>query len=223
MADEEFVRAEKYRVTAPFVYLPQPGPGGIGIVGILEGAIVEGSTIPDARLIAHLRDGMLEPFEMAESATLDEPVDPAAWDMPAANAPLQTWVDYAVAAGWSVQDATGATRDEIAAAFGALDPEHPETGAFIRAEATDGSSVVGGAGMRPARPVATGEVGEPLDEERDFAVGGLVAANPGGRPNDNAAKPAWVNYAVREGATREEAEAMTKAELIKQYGGSSPS
>jgi hypothetical protein len=38
------------------------------------------------------------------------------------------------------------------------------------------------------------------------------------QPSERAAKPAWVNYAVRQGADKEEAEALTKAELIEQYG-----
>lgn len=38
------------------------------------------------------------------------------------------------------------------------------------------------------------------------------------RPTDSAHKPVWVAHAESKGATREAANAMTKAELIKQYG-----
>jgi len=38
------------------------------------------------------------------------------------------------------------------------------------------------------------------------------------RPKDYAAKAEWVAYAVTQGADPDEAEAMTKAELVDQYG-----
>ena len=37
-------------------------------------------------------------------------------------------------------------------------------------------------------------------------------------PNNSAMKSEWVGHAVRLGATRDEADALTKAELIETYG-----
>jgi hypothetical protein len=45
------------------------------------------------------------------------------------------------------------------------------------------------------------------------------ATAPAGRPPQAAAKDAWVTYAVSCGADQTEAEGMTKADLITQYGG----
>lgn len=42
---------------------------------------------------------------------------------------------------------------------------------------------------------------------------------PAGRPPQAAAKDLWVAYAVACGADQSEAEGMTKADLITQYGG----
>ncbi len=39
-----------------------------------------------------------------------------------------------------------------------------------------------------------------------------------GPPPHAALKEEWVDYAVEQGADREEAEAMTKADLIEEYG-----
>jgi|SRR5215469_126522 len=38
-------------------------------------------------------------------------------------------------------------------------------------------------------------------------------------PKRSASHAAWVNFAVGEGATRDEAEAASRADLIEQYGG----
>lgn len=38
------------------------------------------------------------------------------------------------------------------------------------------------------------------------------------RPRDSAGKPEWVAHAESKGATREAANAMTKAQLVKHYG-----
>lgn len=46
-----------------------------------------------------------------------------------------------------------------------------------------------------------------------------VEAQSAGAPAASANKPAWVDYAVERGATRDEAEALTKAELVERYGG----
>ena len=39
------------------------------------------------------------------------------------------------------------------------------------------------------------------------------------RPADSANKAAWIDYAVEQGADREQAEGQTKQELIETYGG----
>lgn len=49
------------------------------------------------------------------------------------------------------------------------------------------------------------------------ASGTQVEAHPAARPQQVAPKAAWVEHAVDQGADREEAEAMTKADLIAQY------
>lgn len=38
------------------------------------------------------------------------------------------------------------------------------------------------------------------------------------RPADSAGKPAWVGYAVSRGASVDDADAMTKNDLIEKYG-----
>lgn len=44
-------------------------------------------------------------------------------------------------------------------------------------------------------------------------------AGDGGAPAKNATKDEWVDHAVAQGADRDEAESMTKAELVDTYGG----
>lgn len=44
-----------------------------------------------------------------------------------------------------------------------------------------------------------------------------VTPGPVERPKDSANKPEWVDYAVAQGMARDDAEAMTKAELIQAY------
>lgn len=71
-----------------------------------------------------------------------------------------------------------------------------------------------------------------LDEGLVESVGGRKAKGPApvevppGVPVGNLDKPAhvatkdvWVDYAVSQGASRDEAEALTKAELVELYGG----
>jgi hypothetical protein len=38
-------------------------------------------------------------------------------------------------------------------------------------------------------------------------------------PTASDVKPVWVDHAVAQGADRDEAEAMTKAQLVEQFGG----
>lgn len=62
-----------------------------------------------------------------------------------------------------------------------------------------------------------------LVEKTDKGVGGgeVVdeSADDAGKPKHVAPKAEWVDYAVTQGADRDEAEDMTKAELIELYGG----
>lgn len=204
MADK-LARVERYVVTAPYVLLPQPGHGGVAVVGLHEGAVAVGETIPDATLIRHLDGGMLEPFEMAGETRLAQAADPTPFEMPAANAPHQAWVDYAVTrGGWSPGDAQGASRDELAAHFGVLDPDDPGPTAFIRPNAVDDSSPAAYPGSQP----------------RTMAVGGELFATDVDMPmpRGNASRAAWVDYAVTQGMDREEAEALERNELRERFG-----
>ena len=55
--------------------------------------------------------------------------------------------------------------------------------------------------------------------ERDYgAVAGEVPAPPTVRPAVNAPKADWVGWAVHNGASVDDAEASTKADLIEKYG-----
>jgi hypothetical protein len=46
---------------------------------------------------------------------------------------------------------------------------------------------------------------------------GRAAAEEGKAPSKANNKAAWVDYAIQQGAERDEAEAMTKAELVERY------
>lgn len=46
----------------------------------------------------------------------------------------------------------------------------------------------------------------------------VEASEASGRPAQNDPKAAWVDWAVSQGADRDEADALTKAELIEFYG-----
>jgi hypothetical protein len=58
------------------------------------------------------------------------------------------------------------------------------------------------------------EDGTPYTEPAD----GTVAAPPSERPPQSAAKELWVGWAVTCGALPDDAEAMTKGDLIDKYG-----
>jgi hypothetical protein len=76
----------------------------------------------------------------------------------------------------------------------------------------------------------------PGDIEKRMVRGQIVRVNPDGspytgagdedgapaaltsRPAQSASKDAWVGWAVSNGARPDDAEAMTKADLIEQYG-----
>lgn len=59
---------------------------------------------------------------------------------------------------------------------------------------------------------ASGDAPEPAQQS------GEPAAAEAPRPIQSGPKSAWVDFAVSKGATREEAEAATKQELIVRYG-----
>lgn len=75
------------------------------------------------------------------------------------------------------------------------------------------------------RAAATAEqVGEPTDLDEEAVQ--PPAAGPQtqtvedlSRPRDNESKEAWADHAVRQGADPADVDAMTKAQLIKEYGG----
>ena len=48
---------------------------------------------------------------------------------------------------------------------------------------------------------------------------GVAAAENAGPPSRSSSKATWVDYAVSQGANRDEAEAMTRADLIEAHGG----
>lgn len=61
----------------------------------------------------------------------------------------------------------------------------------------------------------------PREEQVDAAPEPEAEPEPdeeSGPPKHAELKPAWVDYAVSQGADREEAEALTKPELIEMYG-----
>lgn len=82
-------------------------------------------------------------------------------------------------------------------------------------------------GAAPIDPVpvtpASEPAGEPAGESTEPS--GEPAGEPTGepasveQPKKSEGKPAWVDYAVAHGLAREAAEAMTKADLVAQFGG----
>ena len=63
--------------------------------------------------------------------------------------------------------------------------------------------------------------GEGPEGQPDTATERLSGSGPertSERPADSANKPAWVEFAVSQGAERDAAEPMTKQELIDEYG-----
>lgn len=64
-----------------------------------------------------------------------------------------------------------------------------------------------GASAAPAVPAVQPVASEPSDP------------SPDERPVKSAGKAAWVDFAVAQGMDREAAEAMTKDELVEQFGG----
>jgi hypothetical protein len=58
---------------------------------------------------------------------------------------------------------------------------------------------------------------EPAEPEAEPDV--AAAGDPVAAPAPAAVKQAWIDYAVSQGATPEEAAAMTKADLMSRYGG----
>jgi hypothetical protein len=54
----------------------------------------------------------------------------------------------------------------------------------------------------------------PADAEHDPAAGTVVPTRPAVAAN----KPAWVAWAIAQGASADEADAMTKNDLIEKYG-----
>lgn len=55
--------------------------------------------------------------------------------------------------------------------------------------------------------------GDPYDEPAEQTTGDGLK-----RPPVNASKDEWVGYAVSQGASVDDADAMTKADLIEKYG-----
>lgn len=65
--------------------------------------------------------------------------------------------------------------------------------------------------------------GSPWEEPDEQAEGGAqVPTTPTERPADSARKPVWVGWAVACGAKPDEAEALTKPDLIEKYGHLTP-
>ncbi|GII84592.1 hypothetical protein Ssi03_25820 [Sphaerisporangium siamense] len=85
-----------------------------------------------------------------------------------------------------------------------------------------------GAHAVPPAPIVPGPVSPDPDEqqaaETEVAQRVLVEGQPAtvvaerSRPPQSAPKAAWVDYAVSQGADREQAEATSKADLIDRYG-----
>lgn len=74
------------------------------------------------------------------------------------------------------------------------------------------------AGEAVAAEVDSGDRGELGISDPGSADAGRREAKGDGTPKQSDNKAAWVDYAVEQGADRDEAEASTKAELVERYG-----
>lgn len=70
----------------------------------------------------------------------------------------------------------------------------------------------------PAGEPESAETREPQPPVEPEPAPSIPSAEPAGRPIVNAPKADWVDYAVGQGADRDEAESLTKAELLDLYG-----
>lgn len=70
-----------------------------------------------------------------------------------------------------------------------------------------------------ARAIVTGPVEEPPAQEQAETSAAAELAADVVQPATGDRKAEWIDYAVAQGADREDAEAATKAELIELYGG----
>jgi hypothetical protein len=87
----------------------------------------------------------------------------------------------------------------------------PKDGGTDPANATDEDGG-GQSGTGPSlQGGASGETGSP-------SLGSAVPGGSATKPNVNAPKADWVEYAVSQGATREDAESSTKDQLVDKYG-----
>jgi hypothetical protein len=77
--------------------------------------------------------------------------------------------------------------------------------------------------------VAGGKAGDTIDTDdtqaQQLIAGGYASAASGASGGDDDGPPAraasksdWIVHAVSQGASQEDAEAMTKAELVEKYG-----
>ena len=67
------------------------------------------------------------------------------------------------------------------------------------------------------RTGAEADVTEAVADRRIASGRWKSAGNTG--PSESDLKAVWVDHAVSQGADRDEAEAMTKAQLVEQFGG----
>lgn len=72
----------------------------------------------------------------------------------------------------------------------------------------------------PGQPIHVADSAVPVHEKAGWVLDENTVEAPNGteRPADRAGKPAWVDWAVANGADREAAELLTVPKLIEQYG-----
>jgi len=145
-------------------------------------------------------EGYLVPVVVPD-AVLDVDLVPAtpplAVARPAQSAQKSEWVDYAVSMGMPPAEAEASKKQDLIDLF------------------REPAAAVDPAQLGPAESV---DVVTPAAE----AIAEQVAVQPAvtvERPLQVAVKSAWVDYAVAQGADPAAAEAMTKQELVEQYGG----
>ncbi|MGS2641685.1 hypothetical protein [Streptosporangium sp. G12] len=155
-------------------------------------------------------------------------------------------ISYCQGAGYDVDGHT-ADQADPAEVIDSRDVERVQAGTRLRDAAVDpqprdflpptnagqadphGPAVVApGVHAAPPAPIVPGPVSDDPDEqqarETEVAERVLVDGEPAtvvaevSRPAQSANKAAWVDWAVSQGADRGEAEGMTKADLIDEYG-----
>lgn len=112
-----------YRVTAPYVTVKTRTHEGERIIGLYAGGLLP-ADVPDEQIQHHLDNDMIvevdePPLALDEQPQLPDGDGGPQVEAPAKNASKADWVDYAVAQGAPRAEAEKASRDDLAAQFGA--------------------------------------------------------------------------------------------------------